>query len=301
MVLKAEYTKDFATMLFQRLIDEWRLPIYGLTDTNGKTIDLKLTFKPEPKIACTVVKLALFGVNIYAATSSLLSQEPNATYWFFFLTHWATILAVLYSAFSCMCMSVFSPIRTVTATDNDNDPEQATATATTIEKITWGLFTTALIMELFITVLFWVLVYPAEQNTIDFKTLYEHAILLCVVAFDGLFINRLPIRFKQIFLVNTALLSFLVWTIVHSQIEGLGNPGRSDNDPETDDDALYEILSWNQRPVGALILAALLEFIGIPLFFLICWLFSLLFPHRYLEAISDNDKDGFGEELPEDA
>ena len=198
-----------------------------------------------------------------------------------------------------MCMSVFSPIRTATA--NDSDPEQATATATTIEKITWGLFTTALNTELFVTVLFWVLVYPAEQNTIDFRTIYEHAILLCVVAFDGLFINRLPIRFKQICLVSTALLSFLVWTIVHSQIEGLGNPTRSDNDPETDDDALYETLSWNQRPAGALILAALLEFIGMPLFFLILWLFSLLFPHRYLEAISDNDKDAVGEELPEHA
>lgn len=272
--------------MIRRLLKEWHLPMFGVTDTNGKTINIKLTFSPEPKIAWVICKLAFLGLHIYAIVHSISIQEPEAGIWFAFLTHWGTIVCSFYFVSSFLSLVKFP-------TGGNGDGE-GVASIPNSAKICWGLFTTSINIELFITVLYWVLEY--KGGTPRFRTVYEHGIQIAVVCFDGLIIHGFPIRFKQIAWVYSVLIAFLLWTIIHAQTN-IGNPSSNDNDPETDDDALYDSLSWNQRPAGATILAASLIFVGVPFFLLVTWLFSLLFPHKYSETKPDQesteDKDGF--------
>ena len=75
-------------------------------------------------------------------------------------------------------------------------------------------------------------------------------------------------------------ISFVIWTGFHA-ISDIGNPTKSDNDPETDDDAIYSSLNWNQRPKGSAILAAIFLCVGVPIMFLVLWSISMCIPKHY--------------------
>jgi hypothetical protein len=76
------------------------------------------------------------------------------------------------------------------------------------------------------------------------------------------------------------ILKYLIWTGFHAASD-IGNPATSDNDPATDDDAIYSSLNWNQRPKGSAILAVILLCVGVPIMFLVLWSISICIPKHY--------------------
>ena len=258
--------------MFRRLLSELRLPMFGTTDTNGKVIDLKATFNPSPEKLCLAVKAVFLALNISAVVNSVWVEEPIKVFWLSFLTHWGAMLSTLYLISSFL---VFLLVRSF--------PQETSSRSV---NVAWGLFTTAINIELFVTILYWTLVYE-KGEVLKFRAIYEHAILLFVVGLDGYIIHRIPIRWKQIVLVYIVLISFLIWTGIHA-VSGIGNPAKSDSDPETDDDALYGSLNWNERPQGSAILATCLIIVAVPAMFLLTWSVSICIPRRYS---SDKDTD----------
>jgi hypothetical protein len=260
--------------MFRRLLSEWRLPMFSTTDTNGKVIDLKATFNPSPEKGYIAVKAVFLVFNTFAVVNSIWVEEPSKVFWLAFLTHWATIVSTLYlisSFLVCLLVRSF--------------PQDTTLRSV---NIAWGLFTAAVNLELFVAILYWTLVYE-KGSVLLFRTIYEHGILLFVVGLDGYIIHRIPIRWKQIMLVYTVLISYLIWTGIHA-ISGIGNPTKADSDPETDDDALYGSLNWNERPQGSGILATLLITVAVPLMFLLTWSISICIPRRYSSDANTNNK-----------
>jgi hypothetical protein len=104
---------------------------------------------------------------------------------------------------------------------------------------------------------------------------------MILIMMDGFVINRIPIRLKQIVFVYAYSLAYLVWSLIHFAAD-IGNPETIDNDPDTNDDAIYGVLSWRDSPGGAAILCLILFFVGIPLIFVFVWAVSLWVPHRYV-------------------
>ena len=117
---------------------------------------------------------------------------------------------------------------------------------TSCYKSIWILFINSTFLELFITAIFWLLLYGGGK--IYFHLIYLHGILLILVLLYGFAIHRFPVRLKQIIIILPISITYLAWTIIHSQTN-IGNPNKTYNDPETkDDDTIYNIVNWNERP-----------------------------------------------------
>jgi hypothetical protein len=146
-------------------------------------------------------------------------------------------------------------------------------------KIMWVLYVIAIHSQVVVTLLYWLLVY--DGSSVDHTDVYRHGILMILIMMDGFVINRIPIRLKQIVFVYAYSFAYLVWSLIHFAAD-IGNPETMDNDPDTNDDALYGVLSWRDNPGGAAILCLILFFVGIPLIFVFVWALSLWVPHRYI-------------------
>ena len=85
-------------------------------------------------------------------------------------------------------------------------------------------------------------------------------------------------------------LLYLTWSILHNTVYQY-NPGTAD-DINTDDDAIYAVLSWKKEPLSATILAAVVVFVLFPTFSAIIWALSLI-SRRYEESVQSesNEKD----------
>ena len=90
---------------------------------------------------------------------------------------------------------------------------------------------------------------------------------------------------------------YVIWTGIHSAAD-IGKSRKSDNDPETDDDAIYSSVNWNQRPTSAFIICLTLLFVVNPLVILFTWYLSTLLAHRYM-VYDEGKENGDGVEAPE--
>ena len=119
---------------------------------------------------------------------------------------------------------------------------------------------------------------------------------MLVVAFDGYFIHRIPIRFKQIALVYMVEVSYLLWTVIHA-LAGIGNPDFTEDLEGMDDDALYSSLNWKERTGASGFLAVLVIAVAVPIIFLITWSISVIVPRRYLNSNEkDEERQGFDDD-----
>lgn len=146
-------------------------------------------------------------------------------------------------------------------------------------KLMWALYVIAIHSQFMVTLLYWLLVY--DGSSVIYPEIYRHGLLLILVMVDGFIINRIPIRLKQVVFIYAYSMAYLVWTLIHFAAD-LGNPEVTDTDPDTNDDALYGVLSWRDNPVGAVILCLILILVGLPLIFILTWALSLWVPHRYI-------------------
>jgi len=116
-----------------------------------------------------------------------------------------------------------------------------------------------------------------------YRQVMSHGITFIFVIIDGLILNRAPIRLKQLLMVIFVPIFYIIWTIIHSFTD-IGNPWRTDEDPDTDDDALYGVLNWNQRPTQTAINSCVVILFVSPLVFHIFWFLSLVVKPRYYDV-----------------
>ncbi len=249
--------------------------MFGTTGVDGRTFSVKDTFNASPKITWTVVKVAVMALNIFSVINSIYMERPDRSFWVWHLTHWTTTVSTAYL--------IASFISFVVPIDSD------TTELRSYLKAAWGLFVVSANLQLFVFILFWILVYESGSE-IQYKTIYEHGALFFIVVFDGFLIHRFSVRFKQIALVYCVQLPYLAFTGIHA-VSGVGNPTTSDNDPETDDDAVYSSLNWNQRPQGSAILATFLIFVLVPILYLLIWSVSIFIPRKYSNFDLDPETD----------
>mmetsp|Transcript_28219 Transcript_28219/g.65331 ORF Transcript_28219/g.65331 Transcript_28219/m.65331 type:complete len:315 (+) Transcript_28219:57-1001(+) len=259
---------------------EVRASMFELRDPNGgKTIDVIRMFRPDVlwkkllKFVCSA-----WGVEILL--QNLIEYKSPRAFWPAFLSHWAVAAGVLYLFLSAVCALL--PL-------NHGTQQKKTQVTPFLIKATWLAFSIGAVAEFAATVLFWALDYTPGQN-VSYFTFTHHGVVLVLILLDGLVINGIVLRLRQMIGSVVFILSYLVWTIVHA-LAGIGNPFR--NSGVDDDDAIYPVFSWNHKFVNTLIIALGIVFVLVPCLFLLLWTISRTLPTPYLaennEEADDND------------
>jgi len=276
--------------------------MYSTTDVSGKVIDVQATFQPTfccssravtlaVKISILALTIAVVGLNFYR----IYDDYPGL--FFAYLTNWGALLSIGYFIVALIGQfygrtsnhstkpSSPPPSKELVEVVVDGFPDDLTEVPqelNMLQRVAWALFTSSLITEIIVTILFWLLVYTPGDK-LYFSEIYIHGGVLVTLIIDGFGIHRYPIRFKQIVWMFAVYILYLIWSVIHNLATNIGNPFSQDNDPETDDDALYAVLNWNVRPRAAAILCLIIGMVVIPLLHVLVWALSMLFPRRYLE------------------
>lgn len=122
--------------------------------------------------------------------------------------------------------------------------------------------------------LYWFLDFQPGKTEVTFVRVSEHGGLLFLVLIDATIVNRIPYRLQHYWGVLLVECLYVVWNVIHGLATDLGNPNRSDNDPETNDDTLYPVLDWEDDWQGALMYSCLTVFILGPILYSIMWSLS---------------------------
>ena len=121
--------------------------------------------------------------------------------------------------------------------------------------------------EIFITLLYWVLVYE-DGDQVEYRSIYTHGILMVLLLIDGNCVARIPLRLKQILFMEIYLLLYLIWTVIHSASKiGNGN---------IDGDLLYDVVDWSNKPGKTALLCVILLLLIVPYVFVIAYTLSLI-------------------------
>lgn len=269
----------------QRFMAELKCPMFGLQEPQdpSKTIDVVRTFQPQSRRSAFIKLFFLcFGVG---SLVQFLWTEEHKTFFFAFVSNWSYLVVLVYFSLSCLWIVVTPP-----ATPEEN------AGLFRFVQWTWILYSLSLSIEIAVAILFWALDYDPDK-TITYGTVVLHGVMVLLLIVDGVLLNRTPVRFRQCIAVTVYTLTYTLFTVLHG-LTNMGNPKRHDNDPETDDDALYTVVSWNHRPVQAIIFSIILVLLGPPLMFTITWSLSAMgnigccrfdgSRRRYLPAIPED-------------
>jgi len=120
--------------------------------------------------------------------------------------------------------------------------------------------------------LWWLTVYDPVETQFKFYNVSAHGVVCFLALIDGLVLNRIPLRlFHWWGFILPVQILYLIWTIVHWQLN-IGNPNEQDEDPTTNDDAIYSVLAWDGNAwVSATVVSILVVFAGGPLVYLYMW------------------------------
>jgi hypothetical protein len=161
--------------------------------------------------------------------------------------------------------------------------------------------------EAMASILWWVLEYEPGETEITFYTLTPHLIIVLVVWWDGLVVNRIPVRWTHWYgFVLPLECGFIVWSVIQSYAN-VGNPNKDDSsgaDPDNDD-AIYGSLAWKDSWQKSLVIAIIAIFVLGPILFLLLWLSSIYtIPCACYKDkgkyIMDNTNDALDEEAAKD-
>ena len=134
--------------------------------------------------------------------------------------------------------------------------------------------------------------FTIPRTGITFLRISEHGGLLLLVLIDATMVNRIPYRLQHYWGVLLVEITYLLWTVIHGLATDLGNPNRSDNDPETNDDTIYGVLDWENDWQTALIYGCGTVFVLGPILYSIMWSLSngvCKDRRKYVDSIDERD------------
>ena len=254
----------------QRLKDEWKDPWswFGVEDC-GRLVDVPESFGSTHTIFKWLLWLWMTPTLIYLWTS-----HPAGAWFLGTLEHWSLLLSVVYATMSLVNAHV-RPTQPATLSEGVN----------TYLKIFWVTFEVAAHLEALSTFLFWTITIHIQEDgyKIDYSTIALHGAALVAVWFDGMVLNRIPVRIKHYAFCLGFDFIYVIWTIIHSVAgwsNGYDTPDTTAADagklaPEEASDSIYLALNWNDETVQAVLVSLLVLFVIAPILFLFQWALSL--------------------------
>jgi hypothetical protein len=238
-------------------------PFFRLEDGTGQKINVRASFAPD-SLGALAWKVFANALTIFTLIYSWI-ETGTASYYLAYLTHWSLIAAVAY-----LLASLYQTLRSTQITQPVGENESTPCGISTM----WILFAVAAHAEAMIAILFWFLVYDFDsEGQVTFLDIMPHGGMVIVVWVDGLFVNRIPVRWTHWWGGAVPFeLAWAVWSIFHSVVFDIGNPNANDGDEN--DDSIYEALDWKNDPAYATGLTLVALFIGGPIVYGVIWLCS---------------------------
>lgn len=139
-------------------------------------------------------------------------------------------------------------------------------------KFTWLLFTFSSHFLLLVAIFWWIFVFERGVTPIDWLNLVPHGVVPITVTFDGLNVNRIPLRWQHyIGFVIPMELIYVFWTYCQNELAEIDNPMLPVN---STDDAIYEDYNWKEDGSQPLVLSVIGIFVIGPFIFFVEWMFS---------------------------
>ena len=246
----------------------------------GRTLDIPESFAPASCYAFLWKLFATAGAILTLTWGLVRSDHPN--FYFAYLTTWGVSFVVIYM--------VFSIFNTVFAA---RTPQPEVSVGWRI-RATWFMGTLGTHMTVITCLLYWLLIYDPEKHDIHPVTVLDHGGVLVLIGIDTMFVNRIPFRWQHYYGIIVVDLCFVIWSLIHAYGTDIGNPNNSDNDPETNDDAIYQgVLEWEDDWVKALTYCIVITFVVGPLVMLLLWCLSNGICNdrrRYVDSVDERDQ-----------
>ena len=227
----------------------------------GRVLDVPASFAPTG-IHAVGLKF-LFTAMAVGVLAFCFLKEDERLFFFSKFTYIALILQCIYhilSLFNSTCPTLRQP--------EEEKPVSGRA------KTTWYFFNMSLHASIISAILFWAFEYEGGDK-ISLVKILPHGPTTILVFLDGFWINRIPIRlFHWWSSVLPLHLAYTGWTLAHAYLK-LGNPTRSDEDPDTNDDAIYRDIAWKDDFVRTLVLLVIVILAVGPVLQFFLFLFSL--------------------------
>jgi hypothetical protein len=250
---------------------------------NGRVLDIPESFAPA---SCPAFVWKFFYcAGCIATMAYTMIESTDVAFYFAFLTNIGVLFTVLYS--------ILSVLNTILASRTGQpSPDQPVGLRI---RLTWILFTDAAHFSFVATLLFWPLVFDPGNTDVTYETVGPHGVLFILTCIDGFYVNRIPFRLMHWYgFVLPLDLAYLVWTILQSFL-GIKNP-EQDNDPTTNDDAIYTVLDWKHDWQTALFWSLMTLFVIGPILFILLWLVSTgscccckKDPRKYVDSVDPTD------------
>jgi len=270
---------------------------FDLNDEPGRILDVRASFGPST-IASRCFKVVYTGWMISALVQNWIKKRETAAFFLAYLTYWTAILVSLWGLLSTYNSFVPLPQPLHAATSSSTTTTGVVSVRT---KISWLFFSLVAGLTAVVTLLFWTVEYDYSIGGVpDYLVIMVHGVSFVLTWMEGLLINRIPVRWKHV--LPTMILGslYITWTVIHQLATDIGNPNKSDNDPDTNDDLIYGVLDYKDNTLFAVILDVGVVFVVVPLIHWILWLLSLYsFPcggcrgtnRRYLQHSIGNKDD----------
>ena len=234
-----------------RFCAEFSMSFFSTSEI-GLTLDVDRCFRvrKHTNIIVKIFKFLLWGLGVASFAWAWVDYaHPD---WFMaYISHWTMLYMCTYETFSMMTSLV-------------SNPYQWTI------KATWLLFSLASVHGIMVVLLYWFTEYDPDISPLNFTNIMIHGGTYAAIMIDGLIINRTPIRLKHYFFVLLFGLLFVGWTLVQGLVP-VDNPFTEG----MEDEALYNILDW-QNDVGLAVGASVGTcFVAMPFFQVVYWFLSL--------------------------
>ncbi|KAL7558916.1 hypothetical protein ACA910_015494 [Epithemia clementina (nom. ined.)] len=226
-----------------------------------QVLDIPKSFGPNSKLD---ILLKVLACGYIASTQVLaLIQTDDIRFFWAYFTVVALALATIYSV-----TSLFNSLLPPSQPDG--------GIVQTRVKFTWTIGVLSVFCEALATVIFWFLVYE-WGDTVEYLDISMHGIVFIVVAMEAFVVNRIPLRWMHLWMCWALVLAYVIWSVIQGPLVlDMGNPNEEDNDPSTNDDAIYESLSWDDDDIwSTVILLAIVYFAIVPVVFGILRSFSV--------------------------
>lgn len=260
---------------------ECRYPGWFSIQEGERILDIPASFGPT-SLQARLVKFVFMVWFNASVIYKWWTKRDHPAFFLAWLTNWSLIFSCIYLIMSFL-NSILPPAQ----------PKTQYESVSLWTKITWLLFEVASHFVMITVLLYWSLQYEPGVSGMDYVNIFTHAITL-LVWFEGLYINRIPVRWKHLPVPMLLAALYVIWLAIHQLATDIGNPPQSDNDPETDDDLMYPSVNFTETPLFSSILVVLVVFAAVPLIHWLLWTLSLYsFPcncsgynRRYISEVS---------------
>lgn len=216
----------------------------------------------------------------------------NPQYSMAYLTNWSLLVTVIYTSLSffgsmaATCSFTWATTPSIRV-EASSSPAARTTTRLrhTFVKAVCIFFSLASVAEL-VVLLFWFSPQGSDAN--KYWSIVAHGPFAAVVLIDGLFLNSIQIKARQILFVWAFQFLYLLWTVVYAIIDIMNPNAMIDMLMMDIDNGIYEgLLNWRLYPAFTLLLAFGGIFVFTPIMFGFAWTLSF-FASKLRQSSNDS-------------